>query len=364
MSRMCSDLAKPATVVVAMSGGVDSSLTAALLKEHGWDVRGVHFLLPGEPRRREASVVATQGVAEYLRVPLEFVNLEESFNTRVIRPFVDLYLRGFTPNPCALCNQAIKFDQLLLYAKAQGISRIATGHYVKVQQANGVFELRRGVDRSKEQSYFLHRLGQRELSRAIFPLGDYRKAETRILAKAKHLPSYLESESQEICFIPGQDYRVLVEEIAGQGIARKGDIVDRDGRKVGEHLGAYGYTIGQRHGLGIASERPYYVMEIRAADNKLVVGRKEDIFSSHVLAEGFTWVSGEPMLGGETLLGQVRYRHRPARGRLAVHSRERVVFEFEEPQWAITPGQALVCYEGEKVLGGGWITKGQGWQNR
>jgi len=347
----------PDKVVVALSGGVDSSLSAALLQDRGWDVRGIHLLLPTSSSRRTHGVTAAQKVAGHLRIPLDLVDLEEAFTERVIHPFVDLYLQGLTPNPCVLCNQAIKFDRLLRYADSLGIGAVSTGHYARVRTQGALFELLRGADPGKEQSYFLHRLGQRELRRTVFPLGDLTKRDTRRLAWSMGLPTSLESESQEICFLSGKDYRSLVEGTKGADIGRKGEILDMEGRRVGEHCGAYRYTIGQRHGLGIASPRPYYVIEIRAEENQVVVGRKEDLFSSHVEAEDVSWISGAPPREGEGFLGQIRYRHKPAQGRLQILSAERVVFEFEEPQWAVTPGQALVVYEGERVLGGGWIRK-------
>jgi tRNA-specific 2-thiouridylase len=348
----------PNKVVVALSGGVDSSLCAALLQDRGWHVRGLHLLLPSSASRRTQGVKAVQKVADHLRIRLDLMNLEEAFTARVVHPFVDLYLQGLTPNPCVLCNRVIKFDRLIQYADSRGIGAVATGHYARVRRQGALLELWRGADHGKEQSYFLHRLSQRELQRTVFPLGDLTKGDVRRMARSMGLSTSLESESQEICFLSGRDYRFLLEEMKGEGIARKGEILTKEGRHVGEHYGTYRYTIGQRHGLGIASSRPYYVMEIRAEENQVVVGRKEDLFSTHVEAEGVNWVSGKLPCQGEVLLGQIRYRHKPARGRLQILSAEMVTFEFEEPQWAVTPGQALVIYKGERVLGGGWITKG------
>jgi tRNA-specific 2-thiouridylase len=194
----------------------------------------------------------------------------------------------------------------------------------------------------------------------LMTMGETYKEYTRDLAAKFGLPAASEPESQEICFLPDEDYRLLLETRRGLGIAHRGDIIDREGRKLGEHLGTYGYTVGQRHGLGLASPRPYYVMEIRPEENQIVVGRKEDLFSSHVEAEGFHWLGGPPPQGGMRVAAQVRYRHRAAPGRLEVLDPQEVKFTFDDPQWAITPGQALVCYEGGKVLGGGWIKRTQG----
>jgi tRNA-specific 2-thiouridylase len=348
---------RTSTVVVALSGGVDSSVAAALLLKEGWEVRGLHFLLPGSPSKGKEKAEAVQRTARHMQIPVDFMHLEEMFESRVIHPFMDLYLKGLTPNPCALCNQVIKFDQLVQYADQRGIEHIATGHYANLRSREGRGELRRGIDAGKEQSYFLHRLNQAHLSRALFPLGGIRKEETRSMALELGLPPLSEPESQEICFIPANDYRLFLEARKGNSIIHKGDILDRSGRKLGEHLGTYRFTIGQRHGLGIASPRPHYVTDIRPAQNQIIVGRKEDVYSSHAEAEAFNWLNGEPPRERDGLMAQIRYRHLPAPGRLVILSPDRVIFEFEEPQWAVTPGQALVLYTGERLLGGGWIRK-------
>lgn len=351
---------RPSTVAVALSGGMDSSLGAALLKQSGWDVRGLHFLLPASPSKAGERRRLVRKVADHLGIPCDFLDLSEIFTQRVITPFIEAYLKGHTPNPCVLCNEVIKFDGLSNFAGKMGIQRIATGHYAVIKKpSKGIFELWRGPDKNKEQSYFLHRLTQDHLSKTLFPLADLTKKAARKLGERLGLPTVSEPESQEICFIPGNDYRLFMEKREGKQISHKGDIVDRDDHKVGEHLGTYRYTIGQRHGLGIASPRPYYVMGIRPADNLIVVGRKEDLLSSRVEADDFRWMDGESPGRDLNVLAQIRYRHRPAPGRLTALSPDRVRFEFDEPQSAVTPGQALVCYEGERVLGGGWIRKAE-----
>lgn len=350
----------PTTVVVALSGGMDSSLGATLLKQAGWDVRGLHFLLPASPSKADERRRLVRSVADHLGIPCDFLDLSEIFTQRVITPFVEAYLKGFTPNPCVLCNEVIKFDALSGFARKMGIQRIATGHYAAIKKSSkGLFELWRGPDKNKEQSYFLHRLTQDHLSKTLFPLADLTKKAARKLGERLRVPTASEPESQEICFIPGNDYRLFMEKREGEQISKKGDIVDRDGHKVGEHLGTYRYTIGQRHGLGIASSRPYYVMGIRPDRNLIVVGRKEDLLSSRVETSDFRWIDGEPPGRDLGVLAQIRYRHRPAPGRLTALNRDRVFFEFNEPQSAVTPGQALVCYEGDRVLGGGWIRKAE-----
>jgi tRNA-specific 2-thiouridylase len=344
--------------VVALSGGGDSALAAALLQEQGWKVTGLHFLLPASPSKKEASTLSVQRVAERLEIPLSFVDLLDFFTRAVVEPFAEAYLAGLTPNPCVACNEKVKFEHLVRFADEKSIRYAATGHYANVKRtADGAAHLWRGRDRGKEQSYFLHRLNQSQLLRSILPLGSMTKGEARDLSKKLGLPTSSEPESQEICFLPENDYRRFLETIKGEGLRKIGDIVTREGEKVGEHEGTYRYTIGQRHGLGIASPSPYYVSEIRPEANEVVVARKADLYTTLVTAGRFNWIGGEFLRGTHRLHAQVRYRHIAARGRLDVVSEDEVVFEFDEPQWAITPGQALVCYDGDRVIGGGWIKR-------
>ena len=347
----------PTSAVVALSGGVDSALSAALLKRGGWEVHGLHFLIPASLKGVESRAERVEMIAGRLGIPLTTLDLREDFKRQIIDPFKDEYLQGQTPNPCVTCNERIKFKYLMQYAQGHGMDSLATGHYVRIRRRGEdfPFELLRGKERGKEQSYFLHRLSQNVLSKALFPLGEMSKSEVREAARKMGLTLHTSPESQEICFLPGRDYRHLIESEKGIGAMAMGHIINDQGEILGEHGGFYRYTIGQRKGLGIASHRPYYVKEIRPDTNEVVVGRREDLYAKRVQAEHFSWICGEPPQRVMKAHAQVRYRHRAAPGRLEVLSRDRVDFIFDEPQWAITPGQALVCYDGETVWGGGWI---------
>jgi tRNA-uridine 2-sulfurtransferase len=354
----CEKKTNPSSVVVALSGGGDSALAAALLKEQGRDVTGLHFVLPAPPAKKEAKALSVRALGDYLDIPVHYMDLEIAFSRQVVAPFVKAYLNGLTPNPCVLCNEVIKFENLLRYREEQGISHIATGHYASVNAGgDGVAELRRGIDARKEQSYFLHRLALRHLAGAILPLGRMTKREAKRIALKMNLPTSSEPESQEICFLPSSDYRSFLEHEGAQKTSQGGDILNLEGAKVGEHKGTHRYTIGQRHGLGIASSRPYYVKEINPQSRQIVVGRKEHLFSTLVEAGGFNWLDEASQYDGRRLHAQIRYRHVAAPGTLEVVSSDVVRFEFEAPQWAVTPGQALVCYERDRVIGGGWIRR-------
>lgn len=346
-----------ADILVAVSGGIDSALTAAILKREGRRVCGVHFLLPGRENLREALIAKTRRICEHLGIPLLLRDVREAFRTEVITPFRAAYLSGLTPNPCVLCNERVKFPQLAVEADRLGAPLIATGHYAIATAEGSRPVIARGADPGKEQSYFLHRLSGGLLTRTRFPLGAMTKADAEREAVRLGLPVEPGCESQEICFLGGADYRDLIQE-SDTPTPATGRIVDARGATVGIHSGAYRYTIGQRHGLGIASPRPYYVMEIRAQQNEVVVGRKEDLYSSRVAAESFVWTGGIGRIKTKIeVLAQIRYRHRAAPAVLEVTGPDRILLTFHEPQWAVTPGQALVCYDRETVLGGGWIVR-------
>ena len=342
---------------MALSGGVDSSLAAALLKGAGHRVHGLHFVLPSPEDITQQRIKRVREIAEHLKIPLEFLDLRALFERELMTPFVDAYLNGLTPNPCVHCNPTIKFEQMYRHMVRHQFHFMATGHYVRIKRPGkkNPISLWRGKDRKKDQSYFLHRLNQRQLSKTIFPLGHMTKTQTRERARELGIPCHGDRESQEICFIPEMDYRHFIESRKTNTPLEKGPIINLAGDTVGEHQGIHRYTIGQRHGLGIASSRPYYVKTLEPKGNRVIVGRKEDLFSTEVSATAFHWISPLEPDGHETISAQVRYRHKPASGRLEILAPRRVRFIFDQPQMAITPGQALACYEGNRVLGGGWI---------
>jgi tRNA-specific 2-thiouridylase len=344
------------SVAVALSGGMDSFYAARLLKDEGWDVVGIHLVLPITRQERERTVSL---LSDELDIPLFFLDVREFFQEKVINYFIDSYLGGITPNPCVVCNQRVKFEKVVKWMDEKGIDFLATGHYARVRKSpsGSYMELLKGRDGRKDQSYFLHRLSQAHLSRAVFPLGDITKEQVSLSAKGNGLPEAFHTESQEICFIPDNDYRVLLQGNAGTKIAPSGYIIDLEGNVLGSHPGIYAYTIGQRHGLGITSKDPLYVCGIRPAENQIVVASKDHLFSQSLIAEDFHWIGAKADFGRIKVQAQIRYRHTPAEGTLTLVSADSVRVDFDEPQWAITPGQALVCYEGDRVLGGGWIKR-------
>jgi tRNA-uridine 2-sulfurtransferase len=351
-------------IVVAMSGGVDSSVTAALLKEEGHEVIGIsmqvwdHSRFAGEEKFGSCcsldDIHDARRVAEQLEIPFYVVNFEEEFQQLVIDDFVTEYFRGRTPNPCVRCNQRVKFELLLKKALELDADALATGHYARIERDDaGWWRLLTGIDSGKDQSYFLFTLTQQQLGRVLFPLGGMTKPEVRRHAARFALRVAEKGESQEICFIPDNDYVRFLEEAHGEGLL-SGDIVDSGGTILGRHGGAYRYTIGQRKGLGIAHPHPLYVVGVSPERREVIVGAKEELYAEGLAAGGMNWIGPEPVAPFEAAC-KIRYRHRPVPCRVIPLPDNRAEVRFSEQQKAVTPGQAVVLYDGERVMGGGWI---------
>jgi tRNA-specific 2-thiouridylase len=367
-------------IAVAMSGGVDSSAAAAILKEQGhelvgftmqlWDQRrGINVDENGEPLPSRCcsldDVYDARRVAEELDFPFYVLNLEREFEHNVIQPFVASYLSGETPIPCVSCNSRLKFASLDRLAVSLGCEKVATGHYARVEFDPGTnrYKLRRGKNEQKDQSYFLWELTQSQLSRALFPLGEMSKPEAREAARQHNLIGVSEKkESQEICFVPDGDYagfidRYLEYENATERLPGEGEIVDTTGRVIGRHEGIHRYTIGQRRGMGIANERALYVSSIDADKNRVTAGAAEELMSSEFTVAHVNWIAFDDRQEPVRAEVRVRYRHTAAPATIFPFENDRARIVFDEPQRAITPGQASVFYRGDEVIGGGWIVK-------
>jgi tRNA-specific 2-thiouridylase len=365
----------PAPIAVAMSGGVDSSTVAAMLVREGRSVIGLTMQLWNQRRLPELSTEGATGrccsvddvydarrVAEQIGIPYYVVNFERQFEEHVIKPFVDEYLAGRTPIPCTLCNNYIKFDRFLEMADSVGAERIATGHYARIQQddATGRYRLLRGVDASKDQTYFLFGLTQAQLARTLFPLGGLNKPQVRELANSLGLAVAEKPDSQEICFVPNGDYAAFLsaylKETGVEPARTEGEIVTTDGRSLGRHAGVHHFTVGQRRGLGVATGEPLYVIATDPQSQRVVVGGNDALLRGSFFARDVNWVSiTAPM---EPIAAQVKIRnkHAAAPALLLPNGDEaRIEIVFDEPQRAVTPGQAAVFYAGDLVLGGGWI---------
>jgi tRNA-specific 2-thiouridylase len=337
-------------VAVAMSGGVDSSVGAALLKEAGYEVSGIHMQLRSDSDLTSA-IPDLEHTCQLLDIPLYQLDLEREFHRLVVDYFCHEYSRGRTPNPCIVCNQQVKFGRLLEKVLEMGVEYLATGHYARMEHSPGGYRLLKAVDRTKDQSYFLYTLGQRQLEHLMFPVGGLSKEKVRRKAAELGLPTANKKESQDICFIPDNDYRSFVAEHIS---LEPGEIVDINGKVLGEHGGLARYTVGQRQGLWLASGEQLYVLELDAANNRLVVGNRDQILHSALIARNLSWVSGEAPKESMTITAKVRYKAPEVAAEL--HFRDGVAeVRFAEPQLAIAPGQSVVFYQGDAVLGGGVI---------
>ena len=345
-------------VVVAMSGGVDSSAAAALLLEQGHEVLGITLRVWSyEGAARCGSCCSpddiddARAVASTLGIPFYVADAEELFKHRVVQPFVQSYLDGKTPVPCVACNRDVKFDFLLSRARALG-ARLATGHYARIDRSGGTHRLLRAADPSKDQSYFLFTLGREALSQLEFPVGGLTKAEVRAIAQRQRLPTSEKPESMEICFVPDGDYAGFVERVAGP--QPEGSVVDERGAVLARHGGIHRFTVGQRRGLGVAAADPLYVQRIDAGSGAVVVGPASGLERSEFTVLQPSWVQGTPS-PDERVRVRIRHRHAGTPARVVSADRTRLTVRTEEPVRAVTPGQAAVFYRDDEVLGGGWI---------
>ncbi len=359
-----------------MSGGVDSSTVAAMLRADGHNVIGLTMQLWNQRRLagREGMPESVQGrccslddvydarrVAQQIGIPYYVVNHEERFERDVIRPFIEEYVSGRTPIPCSLCNNHLKFDQLLIVAQQIGAERVATGHYARMvfDEARSRWLLKRPADSRKDQTYFLFGLTQEQLSRTIFPLGDMTKPEVRDLARQHGLALAEKPDSQEICFVPGGDYKRFIDAyLAEQGEAlpdTAGELVTTNGEVIGEHGGIHNFTVGQRKRLGVATGSPLYVIQISGANKQITVGGEEHLYSRSLRARRVNLIAVDSLREPMQVAVKIRHRHEPARAVIERSGEDEILVTFDEPQRAITPGQAAVFYDGDIVVGGGWI---------
>jgi len=362
------------TIAVAMSGGVDSSTVAAMLRAEGHNIVGLTMQLWNQRRLagHEGMPESVQGrccsiddvhdarrVAETIGIPYYVVNHEDRFERDVVRPFVQEYLSGRTPIPCTLCNNHLKFDQLLTVAQQIGAEAVATGHYARVENSSGRWLLKRPADHSKDQTYFLFGLTQEQLCRTMFPLGNMTKPEVRDLARKHGLASAEKPDSQEICFVPGGDYKNFIDAyLAEQGESlpdTAGELVTADGRVIGEHSGIHNFTVGQRKRLGVATGSPLYVLQIKGDSRQVVVGSGENLYSNTLRVHRINLISVEDLQDPMPVTVKIRHRHEAAAAIIEKSRADEILVSFEQPQRAITPGQAAVFYDGDVVVGGGWI---------
>jgi tRNA-uridine 2-sulfurtransferase len=366
----------PNTIAVAMSGGVDSSVVASMLRAQGHNLVGLTMQLWNQRRLagKEGMPESVQGrccslddvydarrVARQVGIPYYVVNQEDRFEREVVRPFVQEYLSGRTPIPCSLCNNHLKFDELLVVARQIGAEKVATGHYARVEfdDATGRWLLRRPTDRSKDQTYFLFGLTQEQLSRTLFPLGGLTKTEVRELAREHGLLIAEKPDSQEICFVPGGDYKLFMDAyLAEQGGAlpdTSGEMVTANGEVIGQHSGIHNFTVGQRKGLGVATGSPLYVIQINGAERKVTVGGEDALYSQTLLARRANLISIGRLDSPMRVSVKIRHRHEPAAATIEQTAENEILVAFDTPQRAVTPGQAAVFYDGDVVVGGGWI---------
>lgn len=352
-------------VVVGMSGGVDSSVAAWLLKQQGYDVIGVTMeIWDGTPTEEEdggccglSAVEDARRVAQMLGIPYYVMNFREVFREKVMNYFVREYARGRTPNPCIACNRYVKWDALLHRSLEIGADYIATGHYARVcRLPNGRYAIRRSATAAKDQTYALYNLTQEQLAHTLMPVGDFEKPEIRRMAEEAGLPVAQKKDSQEICFIPDHDYAAFVRKQTEQGSC-PGNFVNRAGEVLGRHAGFVHYTVGQRKGLGVTFGKPMFVLEIRPETNDVVLGEADEVWSDHLICHQLNYMSVPELTEERDVTAKIRYSHSGARCRIRCVGPDLVECRFQEPVRAVTPGQAVVFYDGDLILGGGTILR-------
>lgn len=337
--------------IIAMSGGVDSSVAAFLTKQNGYELKGVTLSLEVGS---EGDISDAKKVAERMGFPHEVLNLREEFQKEVIDRFIDAYENSRTPNPCVICNKYIKFGRLLDYAEENGYSHTATGHYAQIECVNGRYILKKGVDKTKDQSYVLYSLTQEQLKHSLFPLGSLSKNEVREIALENGFVNAKKKESQDICFVPDGDYAGFIERYLGKTYP-EGNFVDFDGNVLGRHKGLIRYTIGQRKGLGLALPKPMYVCKLCTDNNSVMLGDNADLFSNTLDAYDINLITTDKLDSSIKAEAKVRYSQKAQKATVWQTDDNELHIEFDEPQRAITSGQAVVLYDGETVIGGGTI---------
>ncbi len=345
-------------IAIGLSGGIDSAVAAALLVDQGWEVIGftLHMFKDGSRCCSLEDVERARRVCDHLGLRHFVMNVVDDFEEKIIRPFVEAYAAGRTPNPCIFCNRHFKFGALLQRAIELGCSHLATGHYVRLEQRADGFHLFRGRDPGKDQSYFLHRLTQEQIARCVFPLGDLVKTEIRRIAAEKNIPTGGMRETADLCFITGKGPAPLIEKYHPE-VRREGAIVDAAGHELGRHQGLHHFTIGQRGGLRVAAPHRLYVRELRPESNTVVVGERSSVMASGCGLSDIFWPCPSAPRGGREVTVRLRYQHPGVAATLKVDDSGGGILEFASPQFAVTPGQAAVFYDGDEVLGGGWIEK-------